>query len=59
MVYEIIVFELFVRDVILDSSCFRPLNPVCSVVQFDDTTQDLSVSQLSQNHGADYMEEVA
>ncbi|XP_038583544.1 FGFR1 oncogene partner isoform X5 [Micropterus salmoides] len=27
--------------------------------KFDDTTQDLSVSQLSQNHGADYMEEVA
>ncbi|TNN37939.1 FGFR1 oncogene partner [Liparis tanakae] len=25
----------------------------------DDSTQDLSVSQLSQSHGADYMEEVA
>ncbi|KAI3364683.1 hypothetical protein L3Q82_011462 [Scortum barcoo] len=25
--------------------------------KFDDTTQDLSVSQLSQSHGADYMEE--
>ncbi len=29
------------------------------VLQFDETTQDLSVSQLSQSHGADYMEEVA
>uniref|UniRef100_A0A3Q1CU09 Centrosomal protein 43 n=1 Tax=Amphiprion ocellaris TaxID=80972 RepID=A0A3Q1CU09_AMPOC len=27
--------------------------------KFDETTQDLSVSQLSQSHGADYMEEVA
>ncbi|XP_035851538.1 FGFR1 oncogene partner isoform X14 [Sander lucioperca] len=27
--------------------------------KFDDITQDLSVSQLSQSHGADYMEEVA
>uniref|UniRef100_A0A4W6FVV8 Centrosomal protein 43 n=1 Tax=Lates calcarifer TaxID=8187 RepID=A0A4W6FVV8_LATCA len=26
--------------------------------KFDETTQDLSVSQLSQSHGADYMEEV-
>lgn len=29
------------------------------VLQFDETTQDLSVSQLSQSHGVDYMEEVA
>ncbi|XP_060908823.1 FGFR1 oncogene partner isoform X5 [Labrus mixtus] len=27
--------------------------------KFDETTQDLSVSQLSQSHGADYMEDVA
>ncbi|XP_074472457.1 centrosomal protein 43 isoform X6 [Sebastes fasciatus] len=27
--------------------------------KLDETTQDLSVSQLSQSHGADYMEEVA
>ncbi|XP_044024115.1 FGFR1 oncogene partner isoform X2 [Siniperca chuatsi] len=27
--------------------------------KFDETTQDLSVSQLSQSHGVDYMEEVA
>ncbi|XP_027135102.1 centrosomal protein 43 isoform X4 [Larimichthys crocea] len=27
--------------------------------KFDGSTQDLSVSQLSQSHGADYMEEVA
>ncbi|XP_031697629.1 FGFR1 oncogene partner-like, partial [Anarrhichthys ocellatus] len=27
--------------------------------KFDESTQDLSVSQLSQSHGADYMEEVA
>uniref|UniRef100_A0A8C2X4H2 Centrosomal protein 43 n=1 Tax=Cyclopterus lumpus TaxID=8103 RepID=A0A8C2X4H2_CYCLU len=27
--------------------------------KFDDSTQDLSISQLSQSHGADYMEEVA
>uniref|UniRef100_A0A3Q1FTK4 Centrosomal protein 43 n=1 Tax=Acanthochromis polyacanthus TaxID=80966 RepID=A0A3Q1FTK4_9TELE len=27
--------------------------------KFDETTQDLSVSQLSQSHGADYMEEEA
>ncbi|XP_029351698.1 centrosomal protein 43 isoform X4 [Echeneis naucrates] len=27
--------------------------------KLDDSTQDLSVSQLSQSHGADYMEEVA
>ncbi|XP_059212082.1 FGFR1 oncogene partner isoform X2 [Centropristis striata] len=26
--------------------------------KFDETTQDLSVSQLSQSHGADYMEDV-
>ncbi|XP_028997738.1 FGFR1 oncogene partner isoform X5 [Betta splendens] len=27
--------------------------------KFDETTQDLSVSQLSQSHGTDYMEDVA
>lgn len=27
--------------------------------KFDETTQDLSVSQLSQSHGADYMEDVS
>ncbi|KAM3603139.1 uncharacterized protein V6R79_017139 [Siganus canaliculatus] len=27
--------------------------------KFDDTTQDLSISQLSHSHGADYMEDVA
>ncbi|KAK2855807.1 hypothetical protein Q5P01_004542 [Channa striata] len=27
--------------------------------KFDETTQDLSVSQLSQSHGADYIEDVA
>lgn len=29
------------------------------VVQFDETTQDVSISQLSQSHGADYMEDVS
>lgn len=29
------------------------------VLQFDETTQDLSVSQLSHSDGADYMEDVA
>ena len=44
--------------------CTLPLNVyiiyhmLLFVVQFDDTTQDLSVSQLSQSHGADYMEDV-
>ncbi|CAN9507991.1 unnamed protein product [Ophioblennius macclurei] len=27
--------------------------------KFDETTQDLSLSQISQNHGADYMEDVS
>lgn len=29
------------------------------VFQVDESTQDVSVSQLSQSHGADYLEDVA
>lgn len=30
-----------------------------NVFQVDESTQDVSVSQLSQSHGADYLEDVA
>lgn len=51
-------WELLVQDSLY--CVFKSLNlMLLFVLQFDETTQDLSVSQLSQSHGADYMEEVA
>nr|XP_033505089.1 FGFR1 oncogene partner [Epinephelus lanceolatus] len=47
--------ELSIGEEIEDVSIEGPDNSD----KFDETTQDLSVSQLSHSHGADYMEDVA
>ncbi|XP_034018194.1 FGFR1 oncogene partner [Thalassophryne amazonica] len=47
--------ELSISEEIKEVSIEGPENST----KFDETTQDVSVSQLSQSHGADYMEDVA
>lgn len=51
----VFLYYLLTHSPFLFSSCLPPQY----YPQFDEITQDLSVSQLSQSQGADYMEEVA
>ncbi|XP_037541933.1 FGFR1 oncogene partner isoform X2 [Nematolebias whitei] len=52
---DLSIGELSIGEEIEDVSIEGPENSD----KFDETTQDVSVSQLSQSHGADYMEDVS